>query len=389
MICPKCGGPNAKKNGGVRGICPGRPEFEEGRGHTFLLPLEMLQEKVAEVLLARQGVAPEHDMTHSVAPGFQVKGVSTQYDRDGNISSQWVKTTRDHAAQELIFEAAVDALKSELPRYQPIAAPRNFADELMVGYPIGDPHIGMRAWAEECGDDWDLGIAERVHLRAMDSLVDSVPASKIGLVCNLGDALHYDSMEAKTPRSGHFLDADGRYAKMVGVAIKVMRRCIDRALTKHEIVIFKCVPGNHDETGALWLARAVAIAYENEPRVIVDTSPSVFLYHRFGKVLIGMHHGHTAKPAVLPSIMATDRPRDWGDTEFRYWWMGHIHHESKKEFNGCSVESFNTLASKDAYATNGGWRARESMQAIVYHEEFGEVARNRVAASMFRSKKAA
>ena len=332
----------------------------------------------AQKWLAKRGHAPEHDMTHTVPDGYGVKGVSTLYGPNGEIRGQWVKSNVDRERQLEIVREQIGAWTADLPKLQPRKARGDYAAELLTAYPIGDPHIGALAWAAECGKDWDLAIAERVHCGAMQRLVESAPASERALIVNLGDALHYDSMAPVTARSGHALDADGRYAKMVGVTIKVMRRCIESALDKHRTVHVINAPGNHDETGALWLSIALAQIYEREPRVTVDTTPAVFAYYRWGKCLIGVHHGHTCKPDKLPGVMAADRAKDWGDTEHRYWWMGHIHHQTVKEHPGVSVESFNTLAAKDAYATAGGWRARESMKAIVLHREFGEVARHTV-----------
>jgi hypothetical protein len=142
-------------------------------------------------------------------------------------------------------------------------------------------------------------------------------------------------------------------------------------------------PGNHDETGALWLSIALANVYEREPPVSIDRNPSVFAYYRFGRVLIGVHHGHACKPDKLPGVMAVDRAQDWGETEHRHWLIGHVHHESRREFAGVTVESFGTLAAKDAYATTGGWRSARSMQSLVFHAKHGEVARGRVCAAMF------
>jgi UDP-2,3-diacylglucosamine pyrophosphatase LpxH len=336
-------------------------------------------------LLARKGWSPKHDMRHPVPDGFRVKGVSTLYRPDGSVSAQWVKSAEDAQRQREMLEAACLAMVQDLPKLAPRKArERGYREDLLTAYPIGDPHIGMRSWAAETGQDWDLSIAERVHCGAMAALVDAAPASEQALIVNLGDMLHYDSMAPVTPRSGHLLDADGRYAKVVSVAVKVMRQCIESALEKHQRVRVINAPGNHDETGALWMSIALAHIYENEPRVSVDTCPAVFTYFRWGRCLIGVHHGHTCKPAALPGVMAADRAADWGETTHRYWWMGHVHHESKREYPGVSVESFNTLASRDAYAAAGGWRSHESMQAIVLHREHGEVARSRVSAAMFR-----
>ena len=357
MICPRCGEEGAVRNGAGRtyhGAC------------------------------GKFGVLrPDSGAIQPVPDGYMAKGTSTLYRPDGSIAAQWVKTTADQERQREMMLATVEAMGASLPQVKPRKASGTYLQDLMTGYPIGDPHIGMYSWREETGEDWDLDIARRVHCDAMAALVEAAPATETALITNLGDALHYDSMEAKTTRSGHALDADGRYAKIIDVAVITMRQCIESALAKHKSVHVVNVRGNHDETGALWLARLLAIAYEREPRVTVDVNPSVFNYHRFGKNLIGMHHGHTCKPAALPGVMAADRAKDWGECLHRYWWQGHIHHESKKEYPGVSVESFNTLAAKDAYATEGGWRSVRTMQAIAYHREYGEVARSRVSASMF------
>lgn len=333
--------------------------------------------------LALKGYSPAHDMTRTVPDGFTVKGTSTLYREDGTIAAQWVKSTADAERREAMLREACEAMSADLPQLPPRKSKGAWETDLLTVYPIGDPHVGMYAWAEETGDDWDLAIAERVHCAAMDGLVQAAPASEQAVILNLGDALHYDSMAAVTPRSGHFLDADGRYAKMVSVAVKIIRQCIESALTKHKRVHVINLPGNHDETGALWLSVALAHVYEKEPRVTVDTNPSVFSYYRFGKTLIGAHHGHSCNPDKLPGVMACDRARDWGETEYRYWLTGHVHHEAKREYAGVTVESFGTLAAKDAYATNGGWRSGRSMQSLIFHKDHGEVARTRVNAAMF------
>lgn len=358
--CPKCGSVNTKRNGGGRLVCL------DCRRSSY--------------------VTPDPGALQPIPDGFKAKGTSTLYREDGSIAAQWVKTTADHDRQRAIFEAATEAMAAELPRVAPSKASGDYLAKLLTVYPIGDPHIGMYSWREETGDDWDLTIAEDTHVRAMAALVEAAPPSESALIVNLGDLFHYDSLEAKTPASGHMLDADGRYAKMVAVGVKTMRQCIESALAKHKRVHVINAPGNHDPTGALWLSIALANVYEREPRVTIDRNPSLFAYHRHGKVLLGVHHGHSCKAEKLAGVMAADRAREWGETEYRYWLTGHIHHESRKEYAGVTVESFGTLAAKDAYATNGGWRSCRNMQAIVYHADLGECARSKVHAEMFREQ---
>ncbi|GGA05705.1 oxidoreductase [Dyella caseinilytica] len=377
IICPNCESTKTFRNGNGRIYC------RSCKTHPRV-PLERSVEEIAAVDAANKGYAPENDLNHPLPAGQKLRGMSTMYKADGTIGAQWIKTRADDEEQAMIFRAACAAMAADLPQVAPRAAnDHEYRDDLMSVYPIGDPHIGMYAWQDETGDAWDLKIAERVHCGAMAELVERSPRARKGVVLNLGDALHYDSLAAVTPRSGHNVDADGRYAKMASVAVKTLRQCVDSALEVHDEVEVIHVPGNHDETGALWLAIVFAHIYENEPRVKVHTSPALFHYVRFGKVLIGAHHGHSCKAEKLMGVMAVDRAKDWGETLHRHWLTGHIHHESKKEYAGCTVESFNTLAGKDAHATNGGWRSNQSMTCIVYHHERGEWARTKVFADAF------
>lgn len=332
---------------------------------------------------ARQGWSPEHDMTHTVPDGFHLKGTSTLYGDDGKPKLQWVKSNIDHERQEEIKREAIEAMAEELPRLHSRKAPKlKYRKDLMACYPIGDAHIGMRSWPEETGEKWDLQEAERIQCGAMAELVDRAPATESATIVNLGDWYHFDNMEGVTTRSGHSLDVDGRYAKMVRVGVKVIRQCIESALEKHKHVHVINVTGNHDDTGAMFLSICLANVYEKEKRVTIDTSPSAFQYFRFGRTLVGTHHGHSCKPDKLPGVMATDRAEDWGSTTYRYWWIGHVHHQSLKDYPGVTVETFRTLAAKDAYAHWGGYRAPRDMKCIVLHEEYGEVARHTVTPGM-------
>src|SRR5690606_23103665 len=169
----------------------------------------------------------ESDALRAVPDGYYANGTSTLVGADGAIKAQWIKTSIDHERQRELLLAAVDAMAADLPRAAPRKASGEWRADLLTVYPIGDPHIGMLSWPEETGENWNLDIARQVHCDAMTALVDSAPRSETALVVNLGDALHFDSLEAKTPRSGHLLDADGRYAKVVDVAILTMRQCIE------------------------------------------------------------------------------------------------------------------------------------------------------------------
>ena len=336
---------------------------------------------------ASQGFSPAHGMTRTAAPGFSVKGTSTYYNADGNQAGQWVKTTRDHAQTEELVKQFVTAMTEDVRGlHRATIGPTYCESDLMTVYPMGDPHFGLYSWAKETGDDFDLKKAEAVTCQAIDRLVLTAPKSETALLLNLGDFFHADDSSNQTPGHGHALDVDTRYALVLQTGVKAMVYCIRRLLEHHKHVHVWMMPGNHDPHSSYALALCLSAYFDAEPRVTVDLSPALHKYLEFGKVLIGSHHGHATRFGDLPAVMACDQAEAWGRTKHRYWYCGHIHHLSRdKEHPGCVVETFRTLAPKDAWHAGKGYRAGRDMYAITHHKKHGEIMRTRCDIGMLQS----
>jgi hypothetical protein len=333
---------------------------------------------------ARSGYSPDHAMTRTVPDGYLVKGVSTYFDAEGKPRAQWVKSAVDNERQAAIIREAFDAMAKELPRVDPIAEPRDTKPDLCNVYTLTDCHVGMLASAKETLDaNWDIKIAERTLVSAFLHMVNSAPAAKTGLIAQLGDFLHSDGMLPVTPTHGHILDQDGRFSKIVGAAIRVLRRIVDFALERHEQVVVLMAEGNHDLASSIWLRAMFKALYENEPRVIVIESELPYYVHQHGETLIAFHHGHMRKNSDLPMLFAAQFPKVWGATTRRYAHTGHRHHVEEKEHSGMTVIQHPTIAARDAYAARGGWLSERAAVAITYHARFGQVARTIVTPDMF------
>lgn len=330
------------------------------------------------VKAARQGYAPKHDMTRTVPDGFHLKGTSTLYNADGEQKAQWVKSAIDHERQEQLLRAALQGLIDEIPQAAPVRPPEQVLSDLLAAFPVGDHHMGMLSWAPETGADYDLTIGRNLLCGAVEYLANSVPQAHRAVLPLLGDFVHYDSFVAQTPKSKNPLDSDSRFPKVVRATISVIRFTIATLLRRHAEVLVIVEEGNHDPVVTLLLREWLATLYENEPRVTVDVSPANRHYFDFGKNLVGITHGDKAKLDKLPLIMATDRPEEWGRTEYRYWWTGHVHHDQAKDIQGCKVESFRILPPQDAWAAKEGHQSMRDMKAIILHREHGEVARHTV-----------
>ena len=336
---------------------------------------------------AQMGFSPEHDMNKPVPDGFVVSGVSTYYNDDGMVTGQWVKSKLAEADRlKALREAIEDAVADYEGKAKPVKLEKrkSRAEDVMVAIPIGDPHIGLYAWSEETGENFDTEIARDDLLNASRKLLDATPNAQKALICNLGDFFHADNQNNQTSRSKHQLDVDSRWARVLKLGCMIMVDMIHLALKKYpEVEVINAI-GNHDDHSSVMLAAFLSAYFRNEPRVKIQPTVSKFNYVQFGKCLIGVTHGDTVKHADLGELMATDQPESWGATEHRMWFVGHIHHSRKTELRGCTVESFRTLAAKDFWHASKGYRSGRDMNALVIHKEFGEIARYRCDIRMAR-----
>lgn len=310
-----------------------------------------------------------------VPAGHVVKGVSALVDAEGRVIQQWQKTAVDAVQRDLAMRSAVDAFKDELPRAEPVDAPAVTHADLLNFYAITDAHLGALSWREETGADWDLVIAEKLIIDWFAAAIELAPAAEVGVLAQMGDLAHYDGMESKTPTSGHILDADSRFQKVVRVIIRILRRVVSMLLSKHQRLHVIMADANHDPASGAWLREMFAAFYDDEPRVTVDSTASTYYVVEHGKTSLFVHHGHRRNIGNVDSVFAGKYREIYGRTQFSYAHLGHLHSDELKTTNLMKVERHETLAAPDAYAANGGWLSGRSAKVITYSARHGEVSR--------------
>lgn len=318
---------------------------------------------------------PEFGPEFAPTDGLAIKGKTTLVSADGRIMHQHVMERFDASRQLDMMRAVVDALKDEVPRIDPKPAPGSTIAELLNLYAVTDAHFGMLSWREETGADWDLDIAERLLLDWFAAAIELAPPAETAIFAQIGDLLHYDGFESKTPTSGHILDADSRLPKVIRVVIRTLRRVISMLLEKHKFVHVIMADANHDPASEAWLREMFAAFYDNEPRVSVDMSASTYYGYRHGDVSLFIHHGHKRRVNDVDTVFAGKFREMYGQTKFSYAHLGHLHSDELKSTNLMKVERHETLAAPDAYAANGGWLSGRSAKVITYSKAHGEVAR--------------
>lgn len=339
---------------------------------------------------AEQGWSPDHDMVRAAPETHFVKGTSTYYNAEGEISGQWVKTDTRKDQLEAAALAFIEGAKDEIRREAPVSPPAHeHNDSLLNLYICTDYHMGMLAWGEETrGEDWDLGIAEDLLVRWFASAIAQSPKGSKAVAGFLGDGIHQDGFAAVTPASGHNLDADTRYQKIVRTWIRARRRIMRMLLEKYPEVVLIEAEGNHSPSTDAVMREWWSAVYEDEPRVTVDTSPDPYYCVEWGKTSLFFHHGHRKKPTNIHDVFAAKFREVFGRTKHSYAHMGHLHHRDLKETNLMVVEQHRTLAAADAYASSHGWISGREAQCITYHKEYGEAGRVVITPEMLKGEAA-
>lgn len=347
--------------------------------------MSMRNVQIRKARLNKKGLGHGRDVSHLVPDGYAIKGTSSLIDGLGNIKQQWVKTDIDAERQLQIMRSVVDGMCSEITPLPSVPMAERKTDKKLLNlYTVSDFHLGMLSWADETGDDWDMKIAEELFAKWFDAAFQQAPDAGTAVINLLGDLAHFDSLDAVTPASGHVLDADTRYQKLVRTMIRMVRRVIDMALVKHQTVKLLVVQGNHDESGMIWMAEMFSALYDQEPRVFVDTSADVYKMVQHGKTTLFFTHGHKARFDVIEPVMIAKFRKAFGASDYSYAHVGHLHHQKIVESRNMIVEQHRTLAAKDAYASRGGWMSGRSANVITYSSEYGEVGRLTISPEMLK-----
>jgi len=312
--------------------------------------------------------------------GLAVTGTSTAYNKDGEAVIQWVKTNKAVEDKAKALKDAIDAIVANAEGKATVTeVPTHSMDENLLNvYISNDLHFGAYMWGEETLDrDYDLTIADTQLKSAISYLVENSPATKVAIIADLGDTTEGDNFKNQTPTNGHNLDVDGRYSKVLTVAMEAMVNLVNEALKKHETVHFINIGGNHDIVTSHAIRAFVKAWFKDEPRVIVDTSPAPQKYYLHGSTLLGFAHGDGLRMHDAGECMAMHNESVWSETRNRYYHFGHNHKDKVVDGRLCKAESHRNIAPLNAWASNNGFgRQIGTMKSITYCTVQGEKSRN-------------
>lgn len=303
------------------------------------------------------------DVTMKLGPGkgtHTKKETNHQYRIDLTVKPIQTVLSTDYIQQ--VFEELTPPDITPI-KYQP--------GRMLFELPIMDVHLNKDAWKDVAGEDYDLEIAERQYRETVLDLVSrldyfNLPVERAAFPVGQ-DFFHVDNGDSTTTK-GTRVDSDTVWQKMYKVGVELLIWTVE-LLRQRMPVDVVYVPGNHDRVLSYCATYTLAAQYRNCDAVNVDLSPSPRKYIRYGKNLIGYSHGKEGKR--IQFLMQQERPKDWGETVFREWHLGDLHHEEAAEYPGLKVRRISSVTASDAWHAEGGFRSLRMAQAFVWDKEKG------------------
>lgn len=304
-------------------------------------------------------------------PGTQTAMAATGVDL---IPHSYWKKTKDYSVyvqvpKQQVEDNFLDRLRAAfegLPAAPRIPLVRNTNQDLMTVYPIFDFHYGLRATKDISGEDYSCEIAAQRLIGGISECMATCPDSYRGVIINGGDFTHADDDENVTPANKHVLDVDCRNYDTIDGAIEVISAAIELALSKHKVVEYYSVPGNHDPKNWVSIMFALAERYRNNPRVMIEKSPIEFSIIQHGESLLVIHHGHKRDVKEIIMWFAAAHKDIWSRTEYRMIWTGHKHGWEAKDFPGMTWEQMRAVTAKDHYAASAPYASKAELQAVTF-----------------------
>lgn len=310
-----------------------------------------------------------HGFTHNTVPltNEQLLGDSEKHIED-------LLAARKHNAAQQLYKRERKAIEEDAVKWRDLNYKLNYLKDLpkasesvpKLKLPVAptpyalvvcptDFHWGKYGWEDEVGETYNFDEARKRLMEKTESLVSRLPCAPDKIYVGAGsDWFHVDNDYGATTK-GTPQDMCATPAQILITGCKLAREHIDlmRQIAPVEVVM---MPGNHDRHSTIALMMYLSAAYEDIEDVTITISSMNRRYLTYGSTLLGFTHGDGLKRSIsLAGLMANEAKKEWGETEHRVWFHGHLHHQRLTEKDGCLIVQMPSLAGHDRYHARSGY----------------------------------
>ena len=235
-----------------------------------------------------------------------------------------------------------------------------------------DFHWGKFGWEDETGDTYNFEQARNRLMEKTQELISRLPYRPEKIICATGsDWFHVDNdMGATTRGTPMGTSSCGSPAQILISGCELAKEHIDllRQVAPVDVVF---MAGNHDRYSALTLGLYLRASYDNDDECTVHLTPHTRHYESYGNTYIGFTHGDTVKQHKLPTVMAQEQYKEWGEHKHKVWFSGHYHHQSVKEDGGAICIILPSLAANDRWHSRMGYMSQAGLAGHIIDYEQG------------------
>ena len=290
-----------------------------------------------------------------------------------------ISIERDLVSQKNIILDEIKAYIATRPKQAKTHSKAPGKDSLLL-ISLPDLHFGKLAHKDEVGEDYDIKIASERAKEAVNDLLNRVNIHTIDrILFPVGNDLFNVDNQQSTTTAGTPQDCDTRFHKMVKTTRSVLVEIINQ-LSYIAPVDVPIVVGNHDATTAFLMGEILEAWYHNDPDVNVQNGAAQRKYYQYHKNGFQFTHGNGENHKDLGLIFATEQPKLWADTKFRFCQLGHFHSAKKINYvsleshQGFQIEILPSLSGPDAWHSSKGYISNKAAKAFLYHHTKGEIA---------------
>jgi UDP-2,3-diacylglucosamine pyrophosphatase LpxH len=127
------------------------------------------------------------------------------------------------------------------------------------------------------------------------------------------------------------------------------------------------IPGNHDYMKGFTVGEVIKGFFHNFSNITVNNQNEDRKYSTWGKNLWMFDHGEL-KASQYPLLMATEKPKLWGEAINREVFCGHLHHIKDEEYPGVLIRFLPSLCRSDAWHQKRGYISKKRAQLFKYNK---------------------
>lgn len=302
-----------------------------------LIAISEEQEKDPQFLLEAHGLDPhEWELTHA-----KISEWNQHNKEDGTVTLRSCKITAKPKPKE-VSDIDIAALFSGV---QPIDTELTVTDigETYLYIPLADFHFGHNTLFDYT--DIQADIADTIR-NGYEEIVISIN----------GDYLHVDNF-LNTTEKGTRVD-DVNHIQGVQDGYDFIMPLLKLALESSPNVKLIYLPGNHAPAQDYMLIQGIKRLF---PQLVVDDEVVEVKHTWLGKHSLFMHHGDKIKNIKrLLEVAVSKYAKEWGESQSRYLFTAHLHHEKSLSFGGLTHYQLQSPSKPSTYDEQYGYDTSES-----------------------------